>query len=77
MMAALPGLFVALLATRAGVLADRIGRKGMLVFAVSLYGSHKPPSICLAQCLAQDLHAVFFFVQSLGDESLLVGTKSA
>ena len=38
MMATLPGLFIALLATPIGILADRIGRRGMLLFAVTLYG---------------------------------------
>ena len=37
-MATLPGLFIALLAAPIGILADRIGRRGMLLFAVTLYG---------------------------------------
>ena len=38
MMATLPGLFIALLATPIGILADRIGRRRMLLLAVAVYG---------------------------------------
>ena len=38
LMATLPGLFIALLATPIGMLADHIGRRGLLLFAVIIYG---------------------------------------
>ena len=38
MMATLPGLFIALFATPIGFLADRIGRRVLLLFAVIVYG---------------------------------------
>ncbi len=73
LMATLPGLFIALLATPIGILADNIGRKGLLLFAVIVYG-------CFGMAPFW-LHSLFWIVASRAAvgvcEAIVIVTSTA